>query len=62
MIVAVLAAAGAALIVGLAMGYGLGRRAGRVLMDRRLAEDPSYRQVVLARLARMEGAKVELNG
>jgi len=61
-VTAVLAASAGALVVGLAAGYALGRRAGRVLMDRQLAEDPAYRQVVLARLARLEGAKVELQG
>lgn len=61
-IAAVLAAAGGALVIGLVVGFALGCRAGRVRMDRRLVEDGGYRQVVLARLARLEGAKVELNG
>lgn len=51
----------AGLIVGAYVAFGLGKRAGVLSVDARLEEDQPYRQLVLERLAKLEGAKVELH-
>jgi hypothetical protein len=56
----VLGAWAAGLVVGAYAAYGLGKRAGVLAMDARLEDDQPYRQLVLGRLARLEGATVEV--
>jgi hypothetical protein len=49
------------LFIGAIRGHRLGKRAGVAEMDRRLAEDPAYRELVLERLAKKHGARLEVD-
>ncbi len=52
---------GCGLLVGLVAGINAGKRAGVQGMDDRLVRDREYRQHVLERLARLEGARLEVS-